>query len=256
MNALELYPTVEGTSKDQLVLHHAGLVKRIARHLTGCLPATVDLDDLIQAGMIGLLEAERNYTPDKGAKFETYAGIRIRGAMLDEVRKSNWTPRSVYRKARQVTESIRFVEGRTQVDAKASDVAKHMGITTSEYHKILRDAAASRLIELDAADGEITASQSLLGEPTPGPEKVVEELDFRERLAGAIEELPERERLVMSMYYDEELNLREIGAVLGVSESRVCQIHGQALDRLRTSVEALTSPNEAGAANRSVCGAQ
>jgi RNA polymerase sigma factor FliA len=225
-------------SQDELVLRHADLVKRIAYHLVSRMPPNVEVDDLIQAGMIGLLDAARHYTASKGANFETYAGIRIRGAMLDEVRKSDWTPRSVHRTVREMSEVVRRIENQTGHEARAADVAEALGISVEEYHRALADAASCRLFSFDQMgssddDGPVAHTRA----DSPGPQDDLEEEDFRKALAAAIAGLPEREKLVLSLYYDDELNLREIGAVLDVSESRVCQIHGQALVRLRARME-------------------
>ncbi|MBS0373650.1 MAG: RNA polymerase sigma factor FliA [Proteobacteria bacterium] len=225
-------------SQDELVLRHADLVKRIAYHLVSRMPPNVEVDDLIQAGMIGLLDAARHYTASKGANFETYAGIRIRGAMLDEVRKSDWTPRSVHRTVREMSEVVRRIENETGREARATDVAEALGISIDEYHQAIADAASCRLFSFDQMgsaddDGPVAHTR----DDNPGPQDDLEEEDFRKELGTAIEGLPEREKLVLSLYYDDELNLREIGAVLDVSESRVCQIHGQALVRLRARME-------------------
>ena len=224
--------------QDELVLRHADLVKRIAYHLVSRMPPNVEVDDLIQAGMIGLLDAARHYTASKGANFETYAGIRIRGAMLDEVRKSDWTPRSVHRTVREMSEVVRRIENETGREARASDVAQALGISVEDYHRAIADAASCRLFSFDQMgssddDGSVAHAR----DDNPGLQDDLEEEDFRKALAAAIEGLPEREKLVLSLYYDDELNLREIGAVLDVSESRVCQIHGQALVRLRARME-------------------
>lgn len=230
---------VELSQGDQreLVIKHANLVKRIAYHLIGRMPPCVDVDDLIQSGMIGLLLAGRNYSANRGANFETYAGIRIRGAMIDEVRKSDWTPRSVHRKIREVSVAISAIENRSGVKAKNQDVADALEISIEEYLKILRDAAGSRLFSLDGFIRDDGASSQIPRATEREPLELLEEESRRQRLMGLIEELPERERRVMSLYYDEELNLREIGEVLGVSESRVCQIHGLALMRLRANID-------------------
>jgi RNA polymerase sigma factor for flagellar operon FliA len=224
--------------QDELVLRHADLVKRIAYHLVSRMPPNVEVDDLIQAGMIGLLDAARHYTASKGANFETYAGIRIRGAMLDEVRKSDWTPRSVHRTVREMSEVVRRIENETGREAKSGDVAEALGISVEDYHRAIADAASCRLFSFDQMgssddDGPVAHAR----DGNPGPQDDLEDEDFRKALATAIEGLPEREKLVLSLYYDDELNLREIGAVLDVSESRVCQIHGQALVRLRARME-------------------
>ncbi|MEW9625486.1 RNA polymerase sigma factor FliA [Rhodanobacter geophilus] len=234
MSAASEYLQLSRESADELVRRHAPLVRRIAYHLMGRLPASVDVGDLIQAGMIGLLEAARHFAHDKGASFETFAGIRIRGAMLDELRKADWTPRSVHRKTREVAETIRQIEAETGAEADDAEVIRRLGISAEEYHQVLADAACSRLLSLTASDdGEETGVLDVADEGSLGPHEGIEHDGMREALVEAITALPEREQLVMSLYYEQELNLKEIGAVLGVSESRVCQIHGQAVIRLR-----------------------
>ncbi len=235
MKGAAVYAANRDKGQDELVTRHAPLVKRIAYHLMSRLPPSVQADDLIQAGMIGLLEASRNYDPSQGASFETYAGIRIRGAMLDEIRRTDWTPRSVHRKARQVAEAVRTIENQHGRDARDNEVAELMGIGLDEYHKILQDATGCRVFSFEdpAALGGGEEEDCTSIEAPNHPLENLQAEDFQRSLAEAIAGLPERERLVMALYYDEELNLREIGEVLGVSESRVCQIHGQALIRLR-----------------------
>jgi RNA polymerase sigma factor for flagellar operon FliA len=213
---------------EALVMRHAELVKRIAYHLAGRLPASVEVDDLIQAGMLGLLEAAANYSEGRGASFETYAGIRIRGAMLDGLRKLDWAPRSVHRKARAVAKAIREIESEIGREARDVEVAERLGLKLSEYHRIVEDSAGCQISSLTTEEGEITLTDS-----SADPFRDVVDEDFRAALTEAIAGLPERERLVMSLYYDDELNLKEIGAALRVSESRICQIHGQALVRLQ-----------------------
>jgi len=229
--------SVEYKNANELVVAHEPLVKRIAFHLMSRLPASVQVDDLIQAGMIGLIEASRKFDPEQGASFETYAGIRIRGAMLDEIRRTDWTPRSVHRKAREVAEAVRRIENEKGRDARDVEVAEAMGLGLDEYHKILQDATGCRIFSFEdpGSVGEDGLAQSHR-QPNQ-PLENLQNCDFKHGLAGAIKGLPERERLVMALYYDEELNLREIGEILGVSESRVCQIHGQALIRLRARME-------------------
>lgn len=235
---------LEELPQQELVLRHADLVKRIAYHLVSRMPPNVEVDDLIQSGMIGLLDAAKNYSADKGANFETYAGIRIRGAMLDEVRKSDWTPRSVHRSMREMADAIRRIENEKGHDASPTDIAERLGISLEDYHKLVQDAASCRLFSFDQmGTGEDESSpRDHARDERPGPFDHIEEEGFREALGRAIGGLPEREKLVLSLYYDEDMNLREIGEVLEVSESRVCQIHGQALVRLRARLAEWLEP--------------
>ena len=218
---------------EEVVDRYAPLVKRIAHHLLLRMPASVQIDDLIQSGMIGLLEAAKKYDVSKGASFETYAGIRIRGSMLDEVRKGDWAPRSVHRKSRKVAEAIKAIESRTGKDAKDPEIAKELNIDLNAYFAILQDASGSRLFSFDdVMEGDDSAIEVAAGD-LPGPCDGLQRDTFKAHLANAISGLPDREKLVLALYYDEELNLKEIGEVIGVSESRVSQIHSQAAMRLQ-----------------------
>lgn len=232
---LNMYTRAQGSAEqqDRLVEQYAPLVKRIAYHLLGRLPSSVQVEDLMQAGMIGLLEASRKFDFGKGASFETYAGIRIRGAMLDEVRKGDWAPRSVHRNTRMVSDAMRAVEARLGRDAKDHEVAAELDMSLEEYYAILSDTAGSKLFSFDdllesGAPADVQGGE----EPLSG----LQDERFRAALVEAIDGLPERERLLLSLYYDEELNLKEIGAVLGVSESRVSQLHSQCAARLRAKL--------------------
>lgn len=223
---------------DEVLRQHALLVKRIAFHLKGRLPLGVGLDDLIQVGMIGLMEAWQHFDPAQGASFETYAGIRIRGAMLDEVRRNNWAPRSIQRRSRDLMQAIAELEQRLNREANDAEIAQHLGLALEEYHRLLQDIQGQRLLSLD---DETVAGRDGDGYPLPdsepGPEHYFTQRDRQAAVSAAIHSLSERDQLVLSLYYAEEMNLREIGAVLGVSESRVCQIHTQALLRLRSRLE-------------------
>lgn len=232
MSPQTAYQSVASLDADALVETHAPLVRRIADHLRGRLPDNVETDDLVQVGLMALLEAARKFSADKGARFETYAGIRIRGAMLDEVRAMGWTPRSVHRKQREISTAIHALEQQTGREARAEDVAAKLGVSMDEYHKMAADSVSARLTSLDQmidAEDQRAAISGYEIDPADNAEKS----EFRAMLAEVIGHLPEREALVMALYYDEELNLKEIGQVLEVSESRVCQIHGQALARVR-----------------------
>jgi len=223
--------------KNQLVERHAPLVKRIAHHLVARLPASVLVDDLIQAGMIGLLEAAKNFDGSKGASFETFAGIRIRGSMLDEIRKGDWTPRSVHKNSRAITQAISQVEKATGRDARDIDVAERLQVSVQEYHQMLNEVNAGKLVGIE----DLGVSEDVLTtDATKGIDSPFENMvqgSFQKALARAITTLPEREAIVLSLYYDEELNLREIGEVLEVSESRVSQIHSQAMLKLKSKMQ-------------------
>lgn len=238
MNGVSMYTTQSiGLTQNELIQQHAGLVKRIAYHLIARLPHTVDVDDLIQAGMIGLLDAAQQYNASQGASFETYAGIRIRGAMLDEIRRNDWAPRSVHRKAREIAEVIHSLEQQNGRNAQDTEIAQALGISLEEYHQQLHEAAGHQIFSLsDFSDNDESSAQPISSIPAQ-PDEDVESTTFQQALAQAIDGLPERERLVMSLYYNEELNLKEIGEVLGVSESRISQIHSQTVIRLRAKLK-------------------
>ncbi|QPG04929.1 RNA polymerase sigma factor FliA [Salinimonas marina] len=225
------------SSKTQLVERHASLVKRIAHHLMARLPASVLVDDLIQAGMIGLLEAAKNFDGSKGASFETFAGIRIRGAMLDEIRKGDWTPRSVHKNSRAITEAIAQVEKETGRDARDVQIAAKLDVSLDSYHQMLNEVNAGKLVGIE----DLGVSEDVITtEVNQGNDSPLEDLmqgAFQKALAHAITTLPEREAIVLSLYYDEELNLREIGEVLDVSESRISQIHSQAMLKLKAKMQ-------------------
>jgi RNA polymerase sigma factor for flagellar operon FliA len=216
-------------------------VKRIAYHLLARLPASVQVDDLIQSGMIGLLEASNNFDHSKGASFETFAGIRIRGAMLDEIRRGDWTPRSVHKNSRMVSEAIKKLEADLGRDVTDIEVAEKLDISLNDYHHILSEVSTGKIIGIeDLGVGEDSLSNMEdvnNNDPYDNFEKIV----FKKSLSACISTLPEREALVLSLYYDEELNLREIGQVLDVSESRVSQIHSQAMHRLKGRMQSWQS---------------
>lgn len=222
--------------QNELVTTYAPLVKRIAYHLMTRLPPAVQVDDLIQSGMIGLLDASRNYDPSQGASFETYAGIRIRGAMLDEIRKGDWAPRSLHRRIREISKVVNEIENEKGRDARDSEIAARLGMDMDLYYETVRDASSYKVFSFEDLPSKEDALSEGLTDRIPEPLESLEQDLFQKALADAIASLPERERLVMSLYYKDELNLRETGAVMGVSESRVCQIHSQAVVRLKAKM--------------------
>jgi RNA polymerase sigma factor FliA len=235
VDGLAMYEASPSIDKKINIEDYAPLVKRIAYHMMMRMPASVQVDDLIQAGTIGLIEAAQKYDASRGASFETYAGIRIRGAIVDEMRRGDWVPRSVHRNARRVAEAISIVENRTGRDAKDVDVAQELGVSLQEYYSMLQDANSGRLFSYEETFGEEDSNidGSDQGLAFNSPVETMQRDGVKKALAKAIAELPEREQMVLSLYYDQELNLKEIGLVLGVSESRICQIHSQATIKLR-----------------------
>ena len=212
---------------DDLISLHLPLVKRIANHLAVKLPSHIEIDDLVQVGLIGLLKAKEDYQADSGATFSTYATIRIRGAIMDELRARDWLPRSVQKNLGRVAAALQSAEqhlGRAPTDI---EVASELNVSLQEYHDLLTDVSLARL----SPDDDVEA---VAGDMEPDRE-VTESLRAN-ALANAIKELPEKEQLMMSMYYVDSLNLKEIGLVLEVSESRVSQIHGQAIARLKNKL--------------------
>lgn len=235
MNGHAMYAEVENLGESEQIIRHASLVKRIAFHLLNRLPPSVQVDDLIQAGMVGLLEAAGNFDAGMGASFETFAGIRIRGAMIDEIRKSDWTPRSVHRKFRAVTNAIRKIENDTGENAHDTDVAQELGIDLGEYHQILIDSSSARIYSINSLE-EDSPETALPDSSESTPDEAFSNSEYDQQLIESIRTLPNKEQLVMSLYYDDELNFREIGEILEVTESRICQLHGQALLRIKSKM--------------------
>lgn len=224
----------------ELVEKHAPLVKRIALHLRARLPESVLLDDLLQAGIEGLLEAAKSYQLGKGASFETFAGIRIKGAMLDEMRRGDWSPRSVHRASRKMAQVQQSLEATLGRMPSSEEMANEMEVTIEDYRKMARHSLSARLVSLDEPMGGedgVSERADFVEDQGDTPEELVEQDDMRSRLIEAIKSLPERDQLLLNLYYFEELNLREIGEVLGVSESRVSQLHSQAASKLRGILE-------------------
>ena len=236
VDRLAMYDKTEQSLHNARIEEFAPLVKRIAYHMMMRMPASVQVDDLIQAGMIGLIEAAQKYDSSKGASFETYAGIRIRGAIVDEMRRGDWAPRSVHRNSRRIAQAIKAVESRVGRDAQDAEVAAELGVPLAEYFGMLQDSNSSRLYSYEETFGEedsnIDASET--SNAFASPFEGLQREALKKALAAAIALLPERERMVLALYYNEELNLKEIGLVLGVSESRVSQIHSQAAARLKS----------------------
>lgn len=231
--------TAAGTlDQDHLVMQFAPLVKRIAYHLMAKLPASVQVEDVIQNGMLGLIDAVNRYEDGLGAQFETYAVQRIRGAMLDGLRENDWLPRSLRREMRRIEAAISSLEQRFGRAPTENELADALGMKLGEYQKMLQDARGHQLVyfeDFSENGGDDFLDRNFAGDEDDPLETLLNK-NMRDVLVRAIEDLPEREKLVMGLYYDKELNLREIGKILGVSESRICQLHSQAVARLRARI--------------------
>ncbi|MEW6314381.1 MAG: RNA polymerase sigma factor FliA [Pseudomonadota bacterium] len=228
--------TVNGVlDKDHVVAEMTPLVKRIAYHLMAKLPASVQVDDLIQAGLIGLLDAAGNFDSTQGAQFETYAVQRIRGAMLDELRQADWLPRNVRKNLRRIEAAMSKLEQQLGRQPSENEVAESMEVPLQQYQQMLQDGRGYQLLHYEDFhdDEENDFFDFFCADNQANPLEMLEDEGFRKVLINAISALPEREKIVMGLYYEQELNLKEIGEVLGVSESRVCQLHSQAVARLR-----------------------
>jgi len=224
---------------DECVTRYAPLVKRIAHHMMANLPPSVEVDDIIQAGMMGLLDAAKRYEEAQGAQFETYAVQRIRGAMLDGLRQSDWLPRGLRKNMRRIEAAINKLQQQLKRAPGEQELADELKLPLAEYQHMLQDARGYQLVyyeDFKGTDDEPFLDRHCTADKKADPLEALLDEDMREVLIAAIGELPEREQRVMALYYQEELNLREIGEVLGVSESRVCQLHTQAISRLRAQL--------------------
>lgn len=229
----------DSSCREKLVLAHVSLVKSVVGRMSIRLLPGSDYDDLVSNGIIGLMDAIDRFDPSKGIRFEAYATARIRGAILDACRKSDWVPRSVRQVAKQLERAYSAVENRLGRSADDKEIASEMGISADELDKMLRDIDASRLVYLDEAvpgmdqDDAPSIADRIEDTSSPAPDELAAESSAIDLLAEAVERLPERERIIVSLYYNEELTLREIGEVLGVTESRISQLHTKAILRLR-----------------------
>jgi RNA polymerase sigma factor for flagellar operon FliA len=225
--------------RDRLILTYAPLVKFVAGRLGASLPAHVDEQDLASYGLLGLIGAIERFDPEREIKFETYAIARIKGAIIDELRSLDWVPRSVRTRAREIERAIAELERKLHRAPTDEEIAAKVGLTTDELEGSLAEISRTSMAALDelwtpSAGGDQIALIDTIEDTTePNPESSIEETEMKEALGEAIARLPEREKLVVTLYYYEELTLREIGEVLGVTESRVSQLHTKAVLRLK-----------------------
>jgi RNA polymerase sigma factor for flagellar operon FliA len=249
----EFRRTGDKALRDRLILTYAPLVKFVAGRLGSGLPAHVDENDLVSYGLLGLIGAIERYDPDRDVKFETYAITRIKGAIIDELRAMDWVPRSVRARAREIERAMAALEAQLHRAPTDAEVAGKIGISEEELEDSLADIARSSIAALDevwtissSSGDQIALIDTIEDTEGPEPQSALDETETREALAEAIDALPEREKIVITLYYYEELTLREIGDVLGVTESRVSQLHTKAILRLRGRLSG-PQPRAAGA---------
>jgi len=235
-----MYTAQGKIDKSDTLVKYAPLVRRLALQLIAKLPASVELDDMIQAGMLGLLDAANRYQDDQGAQFETYASQRIRGAMLDELRANDWLSRGLRQSSRKVDAAVQALEQKLSRSPTEREIAASMQLSLEDYQHLLQEIHGSQLVYYEDCEGGSNENSFLdrqngTGDRGSANDPLQRMLDsgMRHMLVEAIGLMPERERLLLSLYYEQEMNLREIGAVLEVSQSRVCQLHSQAISRLR-----------------------
>jgi len=237
--AKEKHDEIPSTLKEQIVLEHTPLIRYIVNRIAVRLPSHIDLDDLHNTGVIGLMDAIEKYDPEKNCKFKTYAEFRIKGAILDQLRSLDWVPRSVRQKSRQLEQATNSIEQRLGRPATHDEVAGTLGLPIDDFHTLVNQTRGVSMVNLDDLRGQSDNDQPL---PSGNLEDVnaedpfaqLKQRELTQALANGIAGLPEKERLVISLYYYEDLNLKEIGQILGITESRVCQIHSKAVSRLRS----------------------
>jgi RNA polymerase sigma factor for flagellar operon FliA len=234
-----MYTATGRPDANAMLKQYSPLVRRLAHQMIAKLPANVEIDDLIQVGMIGLHDAMGRFDADQGVQFETFATQRIRGAMLDELRGSDWMSRGNRRQQREIEAAVHKLEQQYGRAPQESEIAKEMGVSLSEYQDTLTKVRGTQLVYLEDMSGDEGSDDFLdrhVANEEVNPLAQLQDHRMREALVEAIKKLPEREQYVMSMYYEHDMNLKEIAAVLGVTESRVCQLHSQSIARLRVKL--------------------
>ena len=240
--------TAQTSQRDDLVVSHVGLVKVLAQRLAKRLPVEVEVADLIGVGVLGLMEAAERYRPSTGVPFDAFARRRVQGAMLDSLRNLDWAPRSLRKLRHQVDRAIADLRRQLGREASDDEIAQALDLSPDEYGQTLERLRTLDVAAIRPIDGESPGRPSQLEvcvDPDVGPEVRLQRAELRSHLAAAIGKLPARERQILALYYDEELTLAEIGAVIGVCESRVCQLRSQAIARLRTLLREALGPDGA-----------
>ena len=243
-DAREQHGLIPPPLKERIVLEHTALIRYIVNRIAVRLPSHIDLDDLHNTGVIGLMDAIDKYDPNKNCKFKTYAEFRIKGAILDQLRSLDWVPRSIRQKSRRLEQAYSEVEQRLGRSATENEIADSLGIQLHEFHFLVNQVRGISMVNLDELRAGGDSDQPLYGDifedvKAENPFASLKARELRQAVAECIGALPEKERLVVSLYYYEDLNMKEIGNVLGITESRVCQIHTKAVARLRSKLRSL-----------------
>jgi len=234
-------------NREEVIKRYSPMIKYVANRIAMRLPPHIEVDDLISVGVLGLMDAISKYDSNRGAKFKTYAEFRVRGAILDELRAMDWVPRSIRQKASKVDKVLQELQAKLSRSPEDEEVAKEMGISLDQFHDTLNETKSIPIFSLEdlGIAKESGEQQSLLdclaGKADADPQTQIRLTELKEIIAKAIDALPEKERLMVSLYYYEELTMKEIGAVLDITESRVSQIHSKAVYRLRTKLKAIIS---------------
>lgn len=235
-----MYTAKGQLDRNALIRQYQPLVRKLAHHMMAKLPANVQVDDLIQVGLIGLSEALTRFESTQGVQFETFATQRIRGAMLDELRENDWVSRGTRKSQKEIEESLRRLEHRLGRSPLESEIAADLGMSLSDYQSLLGKVRGTQLVYLEdmnhGSDDEDSFLDRHMGDTDADPLDMLRNQRLREALVAAINNLPEREQYIMSMYYEQDMNLKEIAAVLDVTESRICQLHSQSIARLRAKM--------------------
>ncbi len=235
MQGVNFYQQNDGNDLllEQFILKYRPLVKKISLYMKRRLPSHIELEDLIQSGFVGLLEAKQHYKDNMGASFETYASIRIRGAIIDALRKNSWGSREVLKNMKRISEAITKLEQLLQQQPSTEQIATELGVSIEEYLEMCKQISVCSVISLDLVDTD----NQLPGEDAENPQEITQKDEMQARIKALLTHLPEREQLVLSLYYLEEFTFKQIGEILSLTEARICQLHSQAIAKIQTQVD-------------------
>lgn len=234
MQNVEIYEeNMNDRQLEQFVVKHRPLVRKIALYIKRRLPSHIDFDDLLQSGLVGLLEARKQYKNNMGASFETYAGIRIHGSIIDSLRKNSWINRDTIKNMRKISDAISKIEQRNQAQATTDEIISELGITLEEHFKMSQEISLCNVVSIDDLDN----NNPLVADTSDNPLEVTMENGLEKNLKETLEKLPEKEKLILSLYYVEEFTFKQIGEILDLTEARICQLHTQAIARVRSRMK-------------------